>query len=559
VPSIQWPTGVKRRRRQAKASEITLSGDDSRSKLPSESALLDLDPSDLDPRHELDQLRRERDLYLRLLELGGLREIQSFLGEALELVVELTGAHNGYLELRDPHDSGENGTWYLSHGFSVAETENVRSRISRGILAEVLATGQTIDIPSALLDPRFSERSSVRAMRIESVLCVAIGQDPPLGALYLQGRAQPGPFPPAERQRAEIFCHHLARLADSLIARLRAESSPDPTESLRKSLRLEGVVGRSAALAALLSEVAVVSPLDVSLLLTGESGTGKSQIARVIHDNGRRSDQPFVELNCAALPETLIESELFGAIAGAHSTAMRSIPGKVAAAEHGTLFLDEVSDLTLASQAKLLQLLQSKQYFPLGASGPRTADVRVIAATNIDLEAAVKGGRFREDLFYRLQVLPVRVPGLRERREDIPDLARHFCAAAAARHHLPALEPSSSALHALTHAEWPGHVRQLAHTVEAALIRAAGHGAAAIEREHVFPGRTPVQEEAVESTVTFQEHTRRFQTQLLRETLSETEWNIAETARRLDLARSHVYTLIRAFGLERKDRQAIEQ
>jgi Nif-specific regulatory protein len=508
---------------------------------------------DSDPRQELEQVRRERDLYLRLLELGALRKIESFLGESLALVAELTGARNGYLELRDPHGD-ESGGWHLSHGFSATEAHDVRSRISRGILAEVLATGQTVDTPSALLDPRFSERGSVRAMRIEAVLCIPIGQDPPLGALYLQGREQPGPFADVERGRAEIFCHHLARLAESLILRLRAEAFPDPTEPLRQSLRLDGVIGRSAALAALLREVAVVSPLDVSILLTGESGTGKSQIARVIHENGRRVDHPFVEVNCAALPEPLIESELFGAVAGAHSTATRSIPGKVAAAEHGTLFLDEVSELTLASQAKLLQLLQSKQYFPLGASGPRTADVRVIAATNTDLEAAVKGGRFREDLFYRLQVLPVRVPGLRERRDDIPDLARHFCESAAARHRLPMLELSRSAVHALTNAEWPGHVRQLAHTIEAALIRATGHGATAVEREHVFPGRAFAQEETVESSsVTFQEQTRRFQAQLLRETLHETDWNIAEAARRLDLARSHVYTLIRAFGLERAE------
>jgi Nif-specific regulatory protein len=226
----------------------------------------------------------------------------------------------------------------------------------------------------------------------------------------------------------------------------------------------------------------------------------------------------------------------------------------VAAAEHGTLFLDEVSELALASQAKLLQLLQSKQYFPLGASGSRTADVRVIAATNTDLVSALKAGRFREDLFYRLQVLPVRVPGLRERRDDIPDLARHFCAAAAARHQLPALELSRFAVHALTHAEWPGHVRQLANTVEAALIRASAAGAAAIEREHVFPGRSFAQEETVETAVTFQEQTRRFQAELLRDTLEEVDWNIAEAARRLDLARSHVYTLIRAFGIERAKR-----
>jgi Nif-specific regulatory protein len=505
-------------------------------------------PVDIDPRQELEQIRRERDLYLRLLELGALTEIESFLGEALKLVVELTGSHNGYLELGDPRDTDENDGWYLSHGFSASEIDDVRSRISRGIVAEVLATGKTIDTPSAILDPRFSDRGSVRARRIEAVLCIPIGQDPPLGALYLQGREQPGPFADLERQRAEIFCYHLARLADSLVLRLRVEGSPDPTEVLRKTLRLDGIVGRSPALAALLREVAVVSPLDVSVLLTGESGTGKSQIARIVHENGRRAGHPFVEVNCAALPESLIESELFGAVAGAHSTATRNIAGKVAAAEHGTLLLDEVSELTLASQGKLLQLLQSKQYFPLGACEPRNADVRVIAATNIDLESAVKRGNFREDLFYRLKVLPVRVPGLAERREDIRELARHFCMEAAMRHQLPALELSRSALHALKNAEWPGHIRQLAHTVEAALIRAAGSGAAAVEREHVFPGHA--QEDAVGS-LTFQEQTRRFQAQLLRDTLQETGWNITETARRLDLARSHVYNLIRAFELER--------
>jgi Nif-specific regulatory protein len=505
-------------------------------------------PVSLDPRQELEQIRRERDLYLRLLDLGALTEIESFLGESLKLVVELTGAQNGYLELRDPRDADENDGWYLSHGFSALETDDVRSLISRGIVAEVLATGQTVDTPSAVLDPRFGARGSVQAMRIEAVLCIPIGSDPPLGALYLQGHETPGPFSEEERRRAEIFCHHLARLADSLILRLKVEGQPDPTESLRHTLRLEGVVGRSPALASLLREVSVVSPLDVSILLTGESGTGKSQIARVVHENGLRAGHPFVEVNCAALPETLIESELFGAVAGAHSTATRSIPGKVAAAERGTLFLDEVSEITLASQGKLLQLLQSKQYYPLGSAEPRTADVRVIAATNTDLEAAVRRGRFREDLYYRLKVLPVRVPGLDERRDDIPELARYFVSAAAARHHLPALELSRSAVNALVNAEWPGHIRQLANAVEVALIRAAGTGASGIGREHVFPELASQQEEAMES-LTYQQQTRRFQRQLLRDTLEDKGWNISATARTLDLARSHVYKLMEALDV----------
>ena len=504
----------------------------------------------MDLHSELGRVRRERDLYLRLLELSSLTEIEPFLQEALALVVDLTGARSGYLELRDPGDEDAEPGWFLSHGFSSAETEDVRARVSTGIIAEALATGQTIDTASALLDPRFRDRGSVQAQRIEAVLCIPIGKDPPLGALYLQGRDEVGPFAKQDRERGEIFAHHLRPLADALLLRLRSKGMADPTAALRNSLRVEGIIGRSPALAALLRDVSAVSPLDVSVLLTGESGTGKSLIARAIHDNGPRAGRPFVEVNCAALPEGLIESELFGARPGGHSTATRRIPGKVAAAEGGTLFLDEVAELTLGSQAKLLQLLQSKLYYPLGASEPERADVRLIAATNADLDAAVATGCFREDLFYRLQVLPIRVPGLVERRSDIPELAQRFAASAAARHGLPVLELSRSALHALENAEWPGHVRQLCHAVEAALIRASGEAASRIERRHVFPERASDASEQ-EEPLSFQDRTRRFQADLLRDALEETGWNVSETARRIDLARSHVNKLIRAFGLKR--------
>src|SRR3989475_2940558 len=242
---------------------------------------------------------------------------------------------------------------------------------------------------------------------------------------------------------------------------------------LRECLRLEGVVGRSAALIAVLRQAALLAPLDVTVLLTGESGTGKSQMARIIHDSGPRAGQPFDDVNCASLPETLVESELFGALPGAHATAPRRIEGKLAAAEHGTLLLARLGELAPSAQATLLQLLQSRLYYPLGSSKPFRADVRVMAATNSDIERAVAEHRFREDLFYRLQVMPLRVPSLAERREDIPALAAFFCEAAAQRHRFGRLELSSGAIHAAELAEWPGNVRQLAHAIEAAVIRAS--------------------------------------------------------------------------------------
>ncbi|MDX2169301.1 MAG: sigma-54-dependent Fis family transcriptional regulator [Deltaproteobacteria bacterium] len=498
---------------------------------------------------ELAKVERERDLYLQLLKLGRQGELEPFLEEALQLVVEVVGARQGYLELYDDEESERAPRWWIAHGFSDAELRDVRTSISRGVIAAAVASGETVVSHSALLDQRFKERESVIGGRIGAVLCAPIGDDPPRGALYLQGRVGSLAFSEEDRQRAELFAAHLAPQVDRLVAGRRQRERDNPTRSLRERLNLPGVVGSSPALAAVLQQVGVVAPLDVTVLLTGENGTGKSLIARVVHENGPRASGPFVELSCAALPESLIESELFGALPGAHSTAVRRIEGKVAAAEGGTLFLDEIGDLPLGAQAKLLQLLQSKVYYPLGASQPASADIRVIAATNVELEQAVAEHRFREDLFYRLQVMPIRLPRLAERRADIRELAVAACRRACERHKLAPLELSRNALRAAEAAEWPGNVRQLEHTVEAAVIRAASEASTAVEQRHLFPASSPPS--APTGGLTFQEATRQFQRELLRTTLQETGWNVVETARNLDLARSHVYNLIRGFGLER--------
>lgn len=493
-------------------------------------------------------MKAERDLYRKLLDLGTKDDLEGFLHEALTLILQTSTATRGYLELRDEACPDDRGLWWIATGLSDADVAGTRAAISRGVVAEALATGRTIVSASALDDPRFDSLESVKANRIEAVLCAPIGTDPPFGVLYLQDRREPGPFSEEDRARAELFAHHLAPLADRLLLRRRERDAHDPTRPYRVSLQLGAFAGRSDAIARLLRDIAAAAPRKIAILLTGASGTGKTYLARIIHTNSPRSAQPFVELSCATLPETLVESELFGAMPGAHSTATHRILGKVAAAEGGTLFLDEIDALPLSAQSKLLQLLQSLEYFPLGATKPQHADVRIIAATNVDLKAAVERRTFREDLFYRLEIVPIRVPSLAARPEDIPDLVSLFVTRACEEHSLLPLSVSRAALRAAETADWPGNVRQLENSIEAAVIRAAAEGATQIEIRHIFPDDASAEPEA---TTSFQAATRRFQGQLVFRTLEETGWNVVEAARRLEVTRSHVYNLIRAHGLER--------
>jgi len=495
-----------------------------------------------DTSSEVTKLRRERDLYLRLLDLGRENDVEDLVRQALEIIVTTTAASRAYLEIND--DTGV-PRWSTAHGLSDPELEEVRDCISRGIIAEALASGRTIETDSAVLDTRFAARESVQRHRIGAVLCAPVG-GPPRGVLYLYSEARATLR--EHRERVETFARHLVPLVDRILALRRSRAHDDHTAELRARLRLEGVIGTSRALAVALEQAAAVAPLNVHVLLTGSTGTGKSQLARVMHDNSPRSVLPFVELNCATIPAALLESELFGVLAGAHSTASRRMQGKVEAAEGGTLFFDEIGEIPLDAQAKLLQLLQSKQYYPLGATAPSTADVRIVAATNVDLAQAVAERTFREDLYWRLNVVQIRVPSLNERVDDIEPLARHFLAEASRKHGLPRFELSPNALQALECADWPGNVRQLANAVEMAAIRAAAKGATRVESRHVFPGT----EDGPTGPPTFQEATRQFQAKLLRDALESSGWNVAETSRRLDLARSHVYSLIRAFGIDRK-------
>ncbi len=478
------------------------------------------------------QTHLERDIYRRLLDVRSEADSRDIIGEVLTLLVAITGSERGFVECRCI--DGKQRV-LAATGMEQDGVDNILTRISTGIVAETLSQGEVLHTTSAVFDERFNQFASVRRASIQAVACAPI--QPSLGVVYLQG---PDPFD-------EEALHVVERVAGALaplIARdVLGRGSQDPTSKWRSMLKARRVVGRSKAMADVLRHAALFAAQPVTVLLTGPTGTGKSMLARVIHDSSPQAKGPFISINCATLPANLAESELFGAEAGAHSTAVRRIPGKVEAASGGTLFLDEVGELPPEVQAKILEFAQSGNYYRLGSTTQQQSVARIIAATNRDLDGDMRDGSFREDLFHRLSGFGIRVPSLAERREDITALADSLLARACKEMEVPVLRLHRQAAVALAVREWPGNVRELDNAVRRAVVFAASEGVSEVMTHH-FQGSTDSP-----TPITYGDATREFQKQLLVNALAAADGNVLLTSQRLGLARSHVYALIKEHGI----------
>jgi len=314
------------------------------------------------------------------------------------------------------------------------------------------------------------------------------------------------------------------------------------------------IVGNSFAIRQVLERVEKVSPTEARVLITGENGTGKELVARAIHRLSARADRQFVEVNCAAIPSELIESALFGHMKGSFTGAIADRAGKFEQADGGTLFLDEVGDMSLEAQAKVLRALEEGVVTRVGGSKPIEVDVRVIAATNKDLEEEIEAGDFREDLFYRLNVVPIRVPPLRERRDDVPMLVQHFADIMSKREGVTPRKFDESAVAHLLELPWPGNVRELRNTVERLMILSSGDAVRAEDVDLLAAGRgaAPGVGGDILAAETFSDFKDRAERAYILQRLRENDWNVAETARQIDMPRSNLYKKIERYGLVRE-------
>jgi DNA-binding NtrC family response regulator len=344
---------------------------------------------------------------------------------------------------------------------------------------------------------------------------------------------------------------HLTTIVQKVMAvQMLRDENRRMREELDQRYQFDNIIGRSAAMREIFHTVERVAPTRATVLLAGQSGVGKDMIARAIHQHSPRKNHPFIKINCTALPENLMESELFGYEKGAFTGANASKPGKFEQADQGTVFLDEIGDVPGNIQVKLLRILQERQFERLGSNLTRSVDVRVVAATNVDLRAALEQGRFREDLYYRLNVVPINIPPLRDRTEDIPFLARHFVQKLSRELGSLAKEISPAAIDRLLTHSWPGNVRELENTIERSLVLAAGEVLQASDLRIEAPRTASAIPSAQSPLLPEGETLEHWEQMMIREALRRANGNKSQAARMLGLTRNALRYRLSQMGME---------
>jgi len=498
--------------------------------------------------------------------LAGERDEKRLLALILDSAVELTGAERGFLLLTRANRRGLRVE--VARNFDQEEIKKPSYKISRSIADEVARNGEPVVVSDAMQDERFLESMSVADLKLRSVICFPLKtRGEILGVIYLDNRFQADRFGDRETNILEMFAD---QAAIALTNARQASPPPSPAEttddtqvdpalreqqekarSLLKN-RGQAMTGRSTKydyneilagsppMVEMLHLLDRIIPTEAPVLITGESGTGKELVARAIHQNGPRSSGPFVSENCAAIPETLLESELFGHTKGAFTGADTDKPGLFQLANGGTLFLDEIGDMPSNLQTKLLRVLEKGEVRPVGGNKPTQVDVRIISATNQQLDKMIKASTFRQDLFYRLNVFEVSLPPLRERWEDIPILVDHFLQEALPEG-VPPRKIEDSCLLALMLHSWPGNIRELRNEVQ----RAITLGEETLKLADFSPSIRP-------SRNTLKSIIQEVECRVITQVLRRTGWKKLEAARVLGISRPTLDAKIEALKITNK-------
>jgi len=488
--------------------------------------------------------RRARDLNSLLkvaTGIGGIRDQDSLQWQLLGFIFDVVPAERGAVLLCDqPEEFTSTAAWDRLRG------PGHPVRVSRTVVQRALEERIGLVVSDVLGNDALRQVKTLYELKVRSLLCVPLlVADRVLGVIYLDTSSPTVQF---DEDHLHVMTA-VAGIAGLAFDNVRHwEKLQQENQALRAEIELEhNMVGGSPAMRKVFDFIRRVAPTDSTVLIQGESGTGKELVARALHRNSSRAEQPFVAINCAAIAETLLESELFGHEKGAFTGAAAQKKGKVEVAEGGTLFLDEIGELAPGLQAKLLRVLQEREFERLGGTKPIKLNIRLIAATNRSLPEAVKAGAFRNDLYYRLNVVTLNVPALRERREDISVLADHFAAKASRKCGMRAKPLSSEALGCLMHYDWPGNVRELENALERALVLGS--------TDSILPDDLPEAVLEAGSTTTastdkYHGNIKETKKQLILQALQQAKGNYIQAATALGMHPNSLLRLIRNLDLK---------
>ena len=493
--------------------------------------------SDTQLRLTNQQLAALRKLYEFSEKLMTLKEIDPLLETMLDTVIEVTGAEKGLILLNDDAFTTDEAKRDDSSPVRPARIRAARNvlreaiadasgAISDSIVRRVIETARPVIVSDALNDSEFSSSESVLALRLSSVMCAPlVSQGHVQGVLYVGNDRVKGLFDRSQLEVLSIFAAQASLILQNalLLNALRADKEKLVAEL--KDKRFGEIIGACPSMLEVFRKLQKVATTDISVLITGETGTGKELIAAEIHRRSARASGPFVVINCGAIPESLIESELFGHVKGAFTGAVASRPGKFQIANGGTLFLDEIGELPLNLQVKLLRALQERVVFRVGDGKPEKVDIRVVAATNRVLEEEIRAGRFREDLYYRLNVVNIYLPPLRERGDDVLIIAKALLSKHAEELGSRVQGFTPQALAAIKKGAWPGNIRQLENRIKKALVLC--------DKSLVSPEDLDLGKEESSSILPLEKAKEEFQRKYVLEILERNNGNRTQTARDL--------------------------